>query len=1477
VAVTSAQIPVIVAGLQKLLDVDANLFGMGTVAARPATGDVEGDLYFVNDDPLYALDIWDGSIWVRMTIIGPTSAVDHAIARWDGTTGAILQNSVVVIDDAGNITGVGTINGTTPGEATIYPGGISDIDLWFDASDPSTLWTDSTRTTQVTSDGDTVEAWDDKSGNARHATNATGTATWGVSEFGGRPAIVFPNSTSQSLTTPAFSHGTTNGLTMFAVYRNDQASGTDYLCVRGGSIRVPWAVDAGTGIGPGFYDGTHRAFAAEVVSGPSVFSVIYEAGGTARMRRRDVEIGTGTAYTAFADASATHALGGGASAMNGVLCEYILINREIDETERAAVLNYLEQKWLAVDGPNTSVDNSVATFNGTSGAWLQGSPVEIDDAGNVDNVLLLNGRPIIPSPANLTDIELWFDAADLSTLWQDSGRTTKVTASGDTVEAWDDKSGNNRHAVNASSTLTWDADGFNGLPAVDFPNAAEGDLTTPSFTHGTTGGMSMFAVYRNDATGQADYLVQMGTGGTIKVPWASDAGTGTGPGFYDGAHKAFTTVEVTDENVFSVIYESAGSTARMYRRSTEIGSGVTYTAFADASTFQTIGGELNKFDGVLCEYILVNREVTADERALIITYLVDKWFNAPLHSDVASEISALTLVSVAPTDHILIEDASDSNNKKRIAASDLQGLDAPSPAINGDVMARWDASASNKIQETGIGVSDLDQMTGIVTASLVEYLVPYVATTTPIDWNDGATQWLTLKGNVSLTFTAPPAGTRVMLKLIQDNVGSRTVKWPSTVRWIGGAAPALGPTAGYVDFITFYYDGATYWGSAAGATAWDLARELSDTYAGQLLWDFSNAYVVAGAGFPRVDEVTVTNSAFGTSHDLNFPSTVNTGDLLLLVVNWGLADTTYSSRTSGWTELDAPLDSSNVTTVASYLKRADGTETAFNYTLSSSSLLQAQIYRFTAGTWNDTGTLSDAYTAGTPFVDAGDSTPDPPICNPGSALDYLFVTWFGADNEPTVSAIPTSYTNEVTTRGGGGGSTATTLGSARRELNATSDTPSNFNISAAEESVSQTICIHPPTDVVFDRSDNGNNGLSTGGPFWTGSGLLPNNVNHAQVDAGAYHINVAALSEDVAVAHSVIALFDFTAAATFWDIDATYDAEMLITTATLTFNDGTARDTGRAEASLENQPVLLGYSRTSTTNIDLYENGLKWRSLTTGTFSTQTTPEVSFGATNTGTNTSTGDMGLFGIFGQELTEAEHYDIWLKLTGQKHFWHEFVVPNGLNTDCEQYLVLWEQAGTQLLDVSGNEVHGTADASLTLGVAAMDDYHAYCVEWTGASAAYITSNLTAIDVVDTAWTIAGVCTSDADGDGIFAIGGGAGNMLGMRSVATGNLEVFLDDDGGADDTQSMTKPSGAFAWCFRRSGTDIDWWVNGIKQTTLDITGHTLTTGTTLRYMSLNSGFALDGKFTHRGTYSAAFTDEICELLGDLELIDRTPVV
>jgi hypothetical protein len=62
-------------------------------------------------------------------VIGPGSATDNAIVRFDGTSGTLIQNSAVTIDDAGNIVNPDSVqfSGTVPGTTPIGC-------LWFDSS-----------------------------------------------------------------------------------------------------------------------------------------------------------------------------------------------------------------------------------------------------------------------------------------------------------------------------------------------------------------------------------------------------------------------------------------------------------------------------------------------------------------------------------------------------------------------------------------------------------------------------------------------------------------------------------------------------------------------------------------------------------------------------------------------------------------------------------------------------------------------------------------------------------------------------------------------------------------------------------------------------------------------------------------------------------------------------------------------------------------------------------------------------------------------------------------------------------------------------------------------------------------------------------------------------------------------------------------------------------------------------------------------
>jgi hypothetical protein len=60
--------------------------------------------------------VWNGADFESVAsgdVDGPASATDNAITRYDGTTGKLIQNSGVTIDDSNNISGVVQLNATT--------------------------------------------------------------------------------------------------------------------------------------------------------------------------------------------------------------------------------------------------------------------------------------------------------------------------------------------------------------------------------------------------------------------------------------------------------------------------------------------------------------------------------------------------------------------------------------------------------------------------------------------------------------------------------------------------------------------------------------------------------------------------------------------------------------------------------------------------------------------------------------------------------------------------------------------------------------------------------------------------------------------------------------------------------------------------------------------------------------------------------------------------------------------------------------------------------------------------------------------------------------------------------------------------------------------------------------------------------------------------------------------------------------------
>lgn len=90
-------------------------------AALPAAGTVDGEVILTLDTNAFYR--WDAGLvaWVLIVdgladVSGPASSTDNALARFDGATGKVIQNSVAILSDAGALTGLTAL---TTGAATV--------------------------------------------------------------------------------------------------------------------------------------------------------------------------------------------------------------------------------------------------------------------------------------------------------------------------------------------------------------------------------------------------------------------------------------------------------------------------------------------------------------------------------------------------------------------------------------------------------------------------------------------------------------------------------------------------------------------------------------------------------------------------------------------------------------------------------------------------------------------------------------------------------------------------------------------------------------------------------------------------------------------------------------------------------------------------------------------------------------------------------------------------------------------------------------------------------------------------------------------------------------------------------------------------------------------------------------------------------------------------------------------------------------
>ena len=148
---------------------------------------------------------------------------------------------------------------------------------------------------------------------------------------------------------------------------------------------------------------------------------------------------------------------------------------------------------------------------------------------------------------------------------------------------------------------------------------------------------------------------------------------------------------------------------------------------------------------------------------------------------------------------------------------------AKSPPVDSDEMMLVDSEASWGLKRVSISILRglFKTISGaVLNDGFVEQMAAAVATTasTTVSLAGGSTKRYTLAVNTTFVFpTGMAAGTPLTLFLTQDSTGSRTVAWPSSVRWPEDTNPTITGTAGRTTGVTFVFDG-TYWiGGLMGA------------------------------------------------------------------------------------------------------------------------------------------------------------------------------------------------------------------------------------------------------------------------------------------------------------------------------------------------------------------------------------------------------------------------------------------------------------------------------------------------------------------------------------------------------------------------------------------------------------------------------------------------------------------------------------
>jgi hypothetical protein len=242
-------------------------------------------------------------------------------------------------------------------------------------------------------------------------------------------------------------------------------------------------------------------------------------------------------------------------------------------------------------------------------------------------------------PRTVGSCVLWLDGADLNTLFQDTAATTPVTANGQSVKYWGDKSGQGNNATT-----------FTGTNITGFPSYSSSPTGVTFTSASSVSGQGMYSVLSSSSNIASGFAVLIDS--NLSPSYASTiiGGTASGPTANSGGRQWRINANALQMNNGGI---SSGQTATLnafisnrglvnfvdtgatplsyYQFGTQLTTAGTYNGTYTASRNTTIGcrgggtGYSEFLNGTILELIIYNSAIGTQSRQAIEGYLAWKW------------------------------------------------------------------------------------------------------------------------------------------------------------------------------------------------------------------------------------------------------------------------------------------------------------------------------------------------------------------------------------------------------------------------------------------------------------------------------------------------------------------------------------------------------------------------------------------------------------------------------------------------------------------------------------------------------------------------------------------------------------------------------------------------------------------------------------------------------------------------------------